>query len=255
MNPNLTHLPSYPTDITLHIQLASQFNINNPISSIITPPSMSKSNPEHYDALQVFSTSLWPNAQVHIVKDLINKSKSPKKESPSPPPSRTDHMQPRSRSDAGVPSQLIDTDSHLCNGQPRPQHVFTDKALGLGYAAQSNSMKGPVSKSPSSKCLKRMASAFPDPNSDQKHLFKNNNFLGKLPLIWWSSILMSRWKSFQQGACPSSPSIWCWIALSNNQRNGITGMWRLTRISACPHGQGCYLLVVPLCPILWWESV
>ena len=113
---------------------------------------MSKSNPDHYEAkqvLQVFSSSLRPTAQFNIVKDLIDdviKSKSPKKESTSPSLSRTDQRRSRRRSDAGLPS---------------------------------NSMKGPASKSPSSTCLKRIASAFPDPNSDQEHLLKNNKSLGK----------------------------------------------------------------------------
>ena len=113
---------------------------------------MSKSNPDHYEAkqvLQIFSSSLRPTAQVYIVKDLIDKvmqSKSPKKKSPSPSLSQTDQMQSRRRSDAGLPF---------------------------------NSMKGPASKSPSSTCLKRIESAFPDPNPDQEHLLKNNNSLGK----------------------------------------------------------------------------
>ena len=138
--------------VTCDMDSASQFIINNPISSIITPPIMSKSNPDHYEAkqvLQVFSSSLRPTAQFNIVKDLIDdviKSKSPKKESTSPSLSRTDQRRSRRRSDAGLPS---------------------------------NSMKGPASKSPSSTCLKRIASAFPDPNSDQEHLLKNNNSLGK----------------------------------------------------------------------------
>ena len=82
------------------------------------------------------------------------------------------------------------------------------------------------------------------------------------PILWWETVLSILHQSIDLhliiwARCPLQQSllIWCWIALPNNQRNGITGMWRPTQISVCPYGQGCYLLVVPLCPILWWETV
>ena len=118
----------------------------------MTPPILSKSNPDHYEAkqaLQIFSSSLRPTAQVNVVKDLIVKvmqTKPPKKESPSPSLSQSDQMQSHRRSDAELPF---------------------------------NSMKGPASKSFSSTRLKRIESAFPESNPDQEHLLKNNNSLGK----------------------------------------------------------------------------